>query len=883
MMSVDLDLLRRIHTAKQSANLALLLDMARQAIKNNVSDSTFATIIATGVDVRDASLLSDAINLSHEPRFLSALFAAGVSVHAVLNDFPLLHHVVRRGVSFVRCLLERGADPNVRDNKMFTPLIRLCSYDYVDPHTITALLDAGADPHVHNSLGFNALRSALSHGVNDESVIKMLVSSGARIDEVAPLSLRRVVSPSTTLIRLLLRASAHVESTFNEPGFTFFHLAASLRDSSLMTLLINEHFANVNAVTSSGETPLMVAVGKDAVDVVALLIGARANLNVARADGATALHLAARRGAVDQLIAAGADVNVFDNSGDTPLMSAVRKSDVATVSKLVAAGAQLDVQYGGDGTALHFACRKIVDVLISAGADVNAVNRHGETPLFRAVQFHNRELVLSFVAAGARLNLNAARMSDSVTALHLARGDNAQCLIDAGADPNVVDVHGNTPLIAAVERGDCAAALALIAAGAIMNVARTSKRFSALHVAMLHGAAAQLIAAGADVNAEDSDGETPLMIAVRSADLDAVSKFIAAGARLDVARHRDGICALHWARRDIAEALLVAGADANVKDVHGWTPAHFAAARGDFECVCRLVAVGANVNSVTKDGDTLLHIAAASATSDAIIRLLVEAGGDVNAANRAGRTVCHAAVLSPIAMRTLIDMGADFDRPDRASVTPLQFAIAARNEGTVEILLAAGARWDPALPEYSLLHSCFKSFGDRITPRMVRILMTTGVVDINERVDSLTACDIAVGCENRDCLLTLLAVGATPTDVRDWTMKSSPVCALLLAAGCNVMTTRWSQMRMLCLASETSSTDDELPSVSAARVVLAQARLDLVRARGTEVCIGLQSLRLDALQLCEIIWHACASAAVHVPFHELWAVAVAAKHFKKTR
>jgi hypothetical protein len=66
-----------------------------------------------------------------------------------------------------------------------------------------------------------------------------------------------------------------------------------------------------------------------------------------------------------------------------------------------------------------------------------------------------------------------------------------------------------------------------------------------------------------------------------------------------------------------------------------------------------------------------------------------------------------------------------------------------------------------------------------------------------------------------------------------------------------------------------------------ARVAL--ARQSLVRARGVEVCIGLQSLRLDALQLCEIMTHACAPAAKHVPFHELWNIATMAKHFRDKR
>jgi hypothetical protein len=67
-----------------------------------------------------------------------------------------------------------------------------------------------------------------------------------------------------------------------------------------------------------------------------------------------------------------------------------------------------------------------------------------------------------------------------------------------------------------------------------------------------------------------------------------------------------------------------------------------------------------------------------------------------------------------------------------------------------------------------------------------------------------------------------------------------------------------------------------------AHVQLAVARLELVRARGFEVCVGLQSMmRLDALQLSEIIRCASAPAGDHMPFHVLWNIAVKVKHFQK--
>jgi hypothetical protein len=60
---------------------------------------------------------------------------------------------------------------------------------------------------------------------------------------------------------------------------------------------------------------------------------------------------------------------------------------------------------------------------------------------------------------------------------------------------------------------------------------------------------------------------------------------------------------------------------------------------------------------------------------------------------------------------------------------------------------------------------------------------------------------------------------------------------------------------------------------------IAMMRLDFVRHRAMEVCIGLQSLRLDALQVCEILQHACGPLARLIAFHQWWKIATTVKHF----
>jgi ankyrin repeat protein len=67
--------------------------------------------------------------------------------------------------------------------------------------------------------------------------------------------------------------------------------------------------------------------------------------------------------------------------------------------------------------------------------------------------------------------------------------------------------------------------------------------------------------------------------------------------------------------------------------------------------------------------------------------------------------------------------------------------------------------------------------------------------------------------------------------------------------------------------------------VETARREIAKTRLDLVRERALHVCVGLQSLSLDALQVCEILQHACGPVAHLIAFHHWWTIATTVKHF----
>ena len=164
--------------------------------------------------------------------------------------------------------------------------------------------------------------------------------------------------------------------------------------------------AHVNAVNREGEAPLHAAAGGGHHDVVGLLLEANASPGIADGAGRTAMHLAARAGSPEAqqlLVDRGAAVDDVDNEGNTPLHEAARAGSEPLVRLLTGAGAGINATNGHARTPLHMAMlgadhsaevlanrkqdhgreatAELVKLLLSLGADANAVDARGETPL----------------------------------------------------------------------------------------------------------------------------------------------------------------------------------------------------------------------------------------------------------------------------------------------------------------------------------------------------------------------------------------------------------------------------------------------------------------------------------------------------------------------
>ena len=506
---------------------------------------------------------------------------------------------------------------------------------------------------------------------------------------------------------------------------------------------------------------------------------------------------------INRLIQAGADVNKLDEFGYTVLVKAAENGDVKCVETLIDAGARVNGHSGGSPALVrasmtgHFRCikllllrgadvnspcfenelsplnaavflresqikesmekslrryvpqnhsrRKCIELLIEAGADVNARSGKPDTfPLYLAAQNGFAECVSALLQAGASVNIatenrRTALMASAIEGhdhclkmlLHegvdiisvhkdialifAADNGHSKCvdlLMRAGANVNFSGISA-PPLIMASIKGHLDCVVSLIKAGADVNTAEEKGNDSALIAAAKGGSTdcvKSLIQAGADVNRADKKGYTALLHASSLAHYKCVNVLVQTGADVNHVAKKDGITALisavrnphglcHEEAKNIAgvdklvdhshekcvELLIQAGADINSRTAYRYTALTFATQNDHDKCVELLVAEGADVNEAL--------VNAARSGSERCLDLLVKLGADVNAFDCYGYTAIMAAALNGhnSCVSSLIEAGADVNMESATGYTALMYASVYGRTKSTCALLNAGA------------------------------------------------------------------------------------------------------------------------------------------------------------------------------------------------
>ncbi|WP_277879694.1 ankyrin repeat domain-containing protein [Coleofasciculus sp. FACHB-501] len=240
---------------------------------------------------------------------------------------------------------------------------------------------------------------------------------------------------------------------------------------------------DINAIGSNGQTALMYAAHYVHIPVIQALIDAGADLNILSeedglGEGKTALmHVAGsffatgkRAEVVKILVGAGANINLKRKDGRTALMWAAMAGYADSIQAVIEAGADLDARDDEGNTAMMLAgggrYPKIVRLLKQAGASEEGMN---DIALIQAVSDGNAEQVRALIQAGADVN---HRMNSTVLCNASLEGhyEIVRMLIEAGADVNKRDSEGDfNPLLRAAYAGHLEIVRTLVEAGADVN------------------------------------------------------------------------------------------------------------------------------------------------------------------------------------------------------------------------------------------------------------------------------------------------------------------------------------------------------------------------------------------------------------------------------
>jgi ankyrin repeat protein len=435
--------------------------------------------------------------------------------------------VMQRDAAAVSALLADSVDADAPQRDGATALHWAAYHD--DIETARLLLAAGADPSAANRAGATPLRLATING-------------------------------SAPMISLLLDAGVDANAPLTPSGDTPLMFAARTGKVDAIAALLDRG-ASVNAIeTWGGTTALVWAIAEHHRDAAALLIERGARVD----DFSKSISGRGRGGAEGRAPGdfdpTGARVG-YANGGFTPLHFAAREGEIEIAQLLLDAGADVN-PIAADGKnplslAIYNGHYALAELLVDAGADVNQADAEGFTPLFWAVDRRNMEwnpgfpwvqtddplpLIRKLLDKGAaadpfvdntpvsRRNFGGSPRVSFATPLMRAAysGDVTlvRLLVEHGANPLVENSENETPLLVASGYGW------------IDGYSQGRSNAERLETMKL------LVELGADVNAACDHGITPLMVAANFGVTDMIQYLVDEGADLaarDLGKKNDGV------------------------------------------------------------------------------------------------------------------------------------------------------------------------------------------------------------------------------------------------------------------------------------------------------------------------------------------------------
>jgi ankyrin repeat protein len=497
----------------------------------------------------------------------------------------------------------------------------------------------------------------------------------------------------------------------NRPTATPLYYAVLCGFHGLIEHLVSTYPKDMDTKGGYYRSPLLAAFVKDDIGTASSLLQRGADVNVLDKLGLSPLHQASQGGRLDivqLLLEHGADINLQSSTGVHPLGVASRAGKIEVVRLLLKRGANVNSQNKSGRSALYSAARcghlNVVRLLIESGANVDLHNKQGSTPLYFASNRGHVKLAELLIQHGANVGLrkNSGRTPLHAAASQAGRVQLAELLIQSGAHVDSRDNEDRTPMHLAAFNGK-------------------------LDIVKL------LVGGGADPNIHDDDNKTPLDLAEDNEKLDvanflsplttflveevestasSVSSSASSPASSsswhssvvelpeprieDVEPSKDQQSSIHTASRngqlDVVRSLLDHGSDVDERDHIGRTALIVASRDGKLQVAKLLIERGAYVNSRSNAGWTPLHHASINGHLD-VVRLLLNHCADLNARMRSQKTAlaCASSKGHLEIAKLLLERGANANGRNGFGLTPKHQAIAGGHGKVAELLSQYGA------------------------------------------------------------------------------------------------------------------------------------------------------------------------------------------------
>jgi ankyrin repeat protein len=611
-----------------------------------------------------------------------------------------IHHALNsENYEIVASLVDAGADPNLKNNAGFTPLLQIVvEGPKIDEReeTLEKLIGADAEADTEDNQGISLLIHAIKQGLYDP-MLKHLIPATNDVN-TADKSERSVlylacINNKIEVVEALLEKDADVDTPDKE-GRTA--LIGTLRasfdadDKSKIVDALLEKDADVDVVDASGFSALQICLDSEDIRTIG----------------------------TEKIVPRAGDSLNSDHpeTGLAPIHKAVAEGEVDFVSSLIGAGADVDKQDSKNGyTSFHHAilskanedCREeLVKELIGANASVDIADNKDLYPLIYAASKDQFELAEEFIIPAASDSIDSANAKGG-TALHIGsykgKASFVAAMLKAGADANVQDSNGDTPLLLALrgygssyDEGVEELCQALSSGDANVDLGN-NKGLVPIHVALAKELT-QVILETIIPNGDDSlssagaEGKTPLIISVKGGNSDLVTALLDKDVDVDT-KDESGNTALHYALMDknaeVASAIIEKGPDLDEKSADNVAPIFLAIDGEMSEVFNQLVSAGADTAVRNQDNDTALTYAVAKNDLDTVT-FLKENDADLEEVGASKVTPLFQALRAEFfdVFKFLAESGASVNVFDAKKMTPLLHAIKESHyELVVEIIL----------------------------------------------------------------------------------------------------------------------------------------------------------------------------------------------------